>query len=169
MFFHSAQTKRRTTWFAALAIMLGAGALLLHAFNPQPDPPKVFGILGITSADVLRLHVTNVGSAVGVPPGTCVAQIGFVNAAGQTIKTAEVKIADGHSASIALTFSEATGSDTTGAFDAATLQASVRPVINVAPPDPCFTAVSTEIADAATGRTRVYAMPQLWSPAAASN
>jgi hypothetical protein len=54
MFFRSTQIKRRTMWCSALAVVLGAGAVLLHAFNAQPDPPQVFGIFGITPVDVIR-------------------------------------------------------------------------------------------------------------------
>ena len=167
MFFQSTQIRRRAIWFAAFPILLGTGAFLLHAFNPQPDPPRVFGIFGVTSADVLRLNVTNIGSAVGAPPDPCRAQIGFVNADGITLKTTNVTIADGHSASIALTFFEAL----TAPGAVALTQANVRPVINVFPPDPCFTAVSAEIADASTGRVRVYAMPHVWPafPAVSTN
>ncbi len=150
----------RTTRIAAVVGLLGAGGFLLHAFNPQPDPPKVFGIFGITPADVIRLHVTNVASEVGLPPGPCRARIGFVAADGTVLKSANVTIADGHSASIDLTFVEARAP---GAV-AVSGHVNVRPVLNEFPPDPCFTAVSAEVADVNTARTNVYALPQLMPP-----
>src|ERR1043166_1099339 len=107
MFFKSTTDKPRTIWFAAIAGMLGAGALRLHAFNPQPDPPKTFGVFGITLADTIRLNVTNVGGELGQFAPPCRARIGFVNADGTLLKSADVSIADGHTASIALNFFEA--------------------------------------------------------------
>ena len=148
-----------STRITAVIVTLGAGALLLRAFNPQPDPPKVFGIFGITPVDVIRLHVTNVAGEVGIPPGPCRAQIGFVSGDGTVLKTANVTIADGHSASIDLRFFEATA---LGAV-AAPAHVNVRPVFNVFPPDPCFTAVSAEVADVNTARTNIDALPQLFA------
>jgi hypothetical protein len=169
MLFESTQNKRRTIWFSAVGVALGAGALLLHAFNPQPDPPKVFGIFGITPVDVIRLHVTNVAGAVGVTgalPPPCRVQMGFVNADGALLKSADVSIPDGHSASLTLSFSEAGG-----AADALAprTRANVRPIVLYAPP--CFTAVSAEVADAIIGRTNIHATPESWpaAPALSTN
>jgi hypothetical protein len=69
---------------------------VLRAFNPQPDPPKVFGILGITAADVIRLNVTNVAPDLGLIPSPCRIRFGFVNAAGAVLKSADVSVASGH-------------------------------------------------------------------------
>ena len=162
MFAQSTKIRRAVIWSGALAMTFGIGAVLLHAFNPQPDPPKVFGIFGITPQDVIRLHVTNVISEVGLPPGPCSARIGFVSGDGTVLKASNVTIAPGRSASIDLSFPEAAA-----LAAAASLHVNVRPVFNVLPPDPCFTAVSAEVADVATGRTNIYALPQL-TPAAAA-
>jgi len=163
MVFQSTQSKRRAIWI--VTGLLGGGALLLHAFNPQPDPPKVFGIFGITPADVIRLNVTNVAGELGQYPPPCRARIGFVNAAGVTIKTSDVIITNGGSASIALNYFEASN-----ALDALVPRnrVSVRPIINYTPPDPCFTSISAEIDDAITGRTNIYATPQWWMPTVAT-
>jgi hypothetical protein len=166
MVIESTQNKRRAIWFGSIAALMGAGALLLHAFNPQPDPPKVFGIFGITPADVIRLNVTNVASAVGVagalaPP--CRVRMGFVGADGTMLKSADVTIPDGHSATLALSFFEAGAA---ADLAAARSRASVRPVVNLFAP-PCFTAVSAEVADAIIGRTNVHATPESWAAAPA--
>ena len=157
------RNRRRTTWTLALVVTLGAGALLLHAFNPQPDPPKFFGLVGITASETIRLNVTNVGGTVGYPP-PCRVQIGFVNADGAPIKMANASLADGHSASIALSFTEGSA-----AADAlfARARVSVRPVISFSPPDPCFTAVSGEVIDL-FGRTSLYLTPEVKMPAPSS-
>ena len=163
MFFNSTNRQRGTIWGSAIAAMLGAGAFLLHAFNPQPDPPKVFGIFGITPSETIRLNVTNVAGALGSFPPPCRAQIGFVNAEGALLKSADVTIPDGHTAAIALSFFEAQN-----APDALAVRtrANVRPIVNL--PPPCFTAVSAEVVDSATGRTNIYANPQSWQAAPAA-
>jgi hypothetical protein len=165
MFFKSTQKRRVAIWSATATILLGTGALLLRAFNPQPDPPKVFGIFGIMPADVIRLNVTNVSGAAGATPNVCSAQIGFVNADGSMLKTADVTIADGQSESVALSYQEAIGAPSTVA---PRTRAEVRPVITSVPPGPCFTALSAEVGDVITGRTRIYATPQS-IPAASPN
>jgi len=164
MFIQTIQNKRRTIWFG-MTIILAGGALLLHAFNPQPDPPKVFGIFGITSADAIRLNVTNVAPDLGVLPPPCRARIGFVNAAGAVLKSADVSVASGHSVFLTLNFFEAAGASDTLL---PRIRANVRPVISFVPPDPCFTTVSAEVVDAITGRTNLYAAAQPWISATAA-
>jgi len=165
MFYKSSNIKRRAIWGTAITAMLGTGALLLHAFNPQPDPPRTFGIFGITPLDAIRLNVTNIAGELGLPPDPCRAQIGFVNANGVSLKTETVTLSNGESTSIALSFTEASrGALTTAAV---ALHASVRPVISFVPPGPCFAAVSAEVTDAITGRTNIYAIPESKMPAPA--
>ena len=40
---------RRLVSVAGAALILAGGVAVLRAFNPQPDPPKVFGILRRTN------------------------------------------------------------------------------------------------------------------------
>ena len=91
-------SRRRLVSVAGAALILAGGVAVLRAFNPQPDPPKVFGILGITAADVIRLNVTNVAPDLGLIPPPCRIRFGFVNAAGAVLKSADVSVASGHSA-----------------------------------------------------------------------
>jgi hypothetical protein len=100
---------RRLLSVAGAALILAGGVAVLRAFNPQPDPPKVFGILGITAADVIRLNVTNVAPDLGLIPSPCRIRFGFVNAAGAVLKSADVSVASGHSVFLTLNFFEAAG------------------------------------------------------------
>jgi len=157
---------RHIKWTAGATALLGLGALALHAFTPQPDPPKVFAVFGITPSDNLRVNVANVGSSVGAPPDPCRAALSFVDADGNVLKSNTVSIADGHTAAFAISFAEASSPTATAV---ARTRVSIRPAINFAPPDPCFTAVSAEVTDAIAGRTNIYATPQLWAAAPAAS
>ena len=153
------RNRRPAAWVLAGLGVLGAGALLLQAFNPQPDTPKVFGLVGLTPFDGIRLNVTNVGGALGLLAPPCRIQFGFADADGAPIRMADATISDGHSASIALTFAEASAGTPTSV--ASRTRVSVRPVVKLTPPDPCFTAVSGEVTDAFTGRTNLYMTPEV--------
>lgn len=156
--------RRRLIWLATVLSSLGVGALLLHAFNPQPDPPGVYGLVGITPFESIRINVTNVASSVGVPPGPCRLQVGFVNADGVLLKSAQGVLADGHSVSLAMNFSEASAS-ATDTLALARTRVSVRPVFKFLPPDPCYTGASAELVDTASGRTSLYMTPERKLPA----
>ena len=52
---------------AALLVVLVTGRIV-KAFNPQPDPPALFGMIGITPVDTMQLNIVNVELS-GVPPG----------------------------------------------------------------------------------------------------
>ena len=158
-------SRRRLVSVAGAALILAGGVAVLRAFNPQPDPPKVFGILGITAADVIRLNVTNVAPDLGLIPSPCRIRFGFVNAAGAVLKSADVSVASGHSVFLTLNFFEAAGASDTLL---PRIRANVRPVISFVPPDPCFTTVSAEVVDAITGRTNIYAGAQPWISATAA-
>lgn len=157
--------KRTAILVTTTALMLSTGTLLLHAFNPQPDPPIVFGVFGITPVDVIRLNVTNVAGSFGLLAPPCRAHLAFVNADGVEVKSEDVIVADGHTASLSLNFLEASGGF--GALATRPLL-NVRPVVNFLAP-PCYTAVSAEVADAFSGRTNIHASPELKLPAQTTN
>jgi hypothetical protein len=61
---------------------------IVRAFNPQPDPPGRFGMVGLARGQTARLNVVNLGS--GDPPGEadppgelCRVTLGFVDASGR--------------------------------------------------------------------------------------
>ena len=46
---------------AALLVVLVTGGIV-KAFNPQPDPPALFGMVGITPGETMQLNIVNVQS-----------------------------------------------------------------------------------------------------------
>ncbi len=49
--------------YAAYVTIGLATVAALRAFNPQPDPPKVFGMVGITLGETGRLNVVVPGTS----------------------------------------------------------------------------------------------------------
>jgi len=139
--------------------LLGRTHVYAVPTEAPPDPatpggPPIFGIVGLTALDVMRFHVTNISGSNGIPPGPCVVQAGFVNAAGIVVKAVNGTIDAGHTATIGLNYSEAAGALSTNAL----ARLNVRPVVT-APPDPCRVAASAELVDGLTGLTLVYLLP----------
>ena len=130
--------------------------------EPPPDPD--FGIVGITALDSLRLNVTNITGSNGSPPDPCNVQIGFVNAAGASVRTVAGTIEPGHTAFVAINYLDALGGSPSAA---AVARIDLRPTVAV-PPDPCRVAASAELVDLLTGQTRIYLLPAVQgSPAPA--
>jgi hypothetical protein len=80
--------------------------------------------------------------------------MGFVNGAGDSVKTVSGTIAPGHTAFLTVDYAEA----------AAVVGSTIAPRLNVGPlvsipPGPCRVSASAELLDAATGETRVYVSP----------
>jgi hypothetical protein len=85
---------------AKLTVALTLAALVLtiatwqvtrvRAFNPQPDPPGKFLMVGITPGQTLRLNVVNLITAGDrqIPPGPCRVVLSFRDAAGHVIDDA---------------------------------------------------------------------------------
>jgi hypothetical protein len=100
--------------FTQLAIVAGAvvllvsGARLMKAFNPQPDPPALFGMIGVTPADTMQINVVNVDIA-GIPPGPCKVNMRFLDNAGNILKQQVVTVKPTQAASLDLTGIEAGG------------------------------------------------------------
>jgi len=46
---------------AALLVVLVNGRIV-SVFDPQPNPPPLFGVMGITPGDTMQLNVVNVGA-----------------------------------------------------------------------------------------------------------
>ncbi|HWF11032.1 MAG TPA: hypothetical protein VG297_21335 [Bryobacteraceae bacterium] len=154
---------RRFVWGIALALLLGSTALVVRAFNPQPDPPGFYALVGMNPFETVRLHVVNIGGTNGAPPDPCRVNMGFVNLAGQTVKSVATTLGPGQGASIDVTFNEVAQP---GLF--ASNRVAVRPVFYTVPPDPCFAASSAEVFETATGQSRIYAIPSLQYPTPAA-
>jgi hypothetical protein len=118
----------------------------------EPPGPPVFGIVGLTVWDTLRLNVTNITGSNGLPPGPCNVQMGFVNAAGDTIKSVNGTILPGRTASLIVNFNEAAGASTN-----ALARLNLRPIVTYA--QPCVGTTGAEIVDAFSSLTMVYIAP----------
>src|SRR5689334_22232127 len=114
---------RRT--YAYLAAVAVTTTVAVRAFNPQPDPPKVFGMLGMTMAETARLNVV---VPITATPG-CRVAFGFLNADGTVVKQEVKAIAAGHGASLELTGAEAF----LPPGPIRPLRADIRPVVELAP------------------------------------
>jgi len=78
-----------TAGIAALAV----GASLAGAFNPQPDPPKGLGMIGVVEGQTLRLNAVNI--ALGGPdtrPQACRVRLGFADLEGRAIGDVEDRV-----------------------------------------------------------------------------
>ena len=126
------------------------------ACPPGPPVSPVFGITALTALDALRFNVTNITGSNGIPPGPCNVQMGFVNGAGESVKTVSGTIAHGHTAFVTVDYAEAAA--VVGSTNGARL--NVRPLVSI-PPGPCRVTASAELLDEATGETRVYVMPAI--------
>lgn len=80
--------RMRTAPFAT-ALLMAAASLPALAFNPQPDPPGRWSIVGIVMDQTVRLNVLAVPVQRGVPPDPCTVTFNFLDAYGQ--KLAETK------------------------------------------------------------------------------
>src|SRR6267378_23252 len=65
--------------------LLVVGGKVVKAFNPQPDPPGVWGMFGVTPPETARLNVVNIGIP-GMPPDPCSVQLRFFTANGRVLK-----------------------------------------------------------------------------------
>jgi hypothetical protein len=143
------------TWGATVALTTG---VLVHAFNPQPDPPgHYFGMVGISEGQHVSVHVANrkmavdsflEGAAVDAfrPADTCQADIRLFDARGRTMARRMGVIAPG--ASLSLNFT----ADPPGESDPPTECTSDPPSEigvgdppGVLPPGPCRTLVRAAV------------------------
>ena len=138
-------------------------------FNPQPDPPGKFGMVGITRGQTIRLNIVNLipPPDPDIPP-PCRVVLSFrdvngrpfTNSDGQLIRRV-VELQAGDSASLDLNADMFLPPTTN---DVAPTRLQLRPFVRVLqqpppdpelPPDPCF--ATMEVFDHATGRTSLFA------------
>lgn len=124
------------TWGAGVALTTG---VLVHAFNPQPDPPgHYFGLMGIVAGQHVSVHVVNRKMAVDAfrPGDTCRADIRLMDSRGATMLRRVGTIVPG--ASMSLNFTSDPPSDL-GCLATTEPPEPDRP--GQYPPDPCRTLV----------------------------
>jgi hypothetical protein len=130
----------------------------VRAFNPQPDPPAVFGMVGITYSETARLSaVVRAGSAVLTAPTACRVAFSFVAADGRVLKQEIKAILPGHAA-----FVDLTGAEAALPPGPISLRTGIRPVVEVAAAqssaDICHAAAGFEQYENITGRTTFFVM-----------
>lgn len=152
------------TWGAAVALTTG---VLLHAFNPQPDPPgHYFGLMGIVAGQHVSVHVANRKMAVDTfrdgmavdtfrPEETCQADIRVFDAQGRTLARRTGVIVPGASMSLNFTADPPGGADPPGEVTGdppgglglctADPPGGVDPPEPDTPPDPCRTLVRAAV------------------------
>jgi hypothetical protein len=146
---------------ASVILLLAAGARILKGFNPQPDPPGVWGMIGITPSDTLRLNIVNMEFS-GLPPGPCNVTLKFLNGSGIVLKQQTISVKPTQAALLDLT-----GLEAGGAF-----RTEVHPVLAVPSNEPtgCSAVGSVEVFNTNSGETSLYAHPMFITlpPAAAA-
>jgi hypothetical protein len=119
--------------------------------NPFFPPTPIFGMLDVTTSQVVRLNVMAWPPTPIYPPNPCIGQISFADMNGTTIGTPlAVKLPPGQSA-----FLDLSGS-------AITTAGPVHPIVTVARGARC--GASVEVYNAATFVTTVYVPPSPWFP-----
>jgi hypothetical protein len=134
---------------AALLVVMVSGKIV-KAFNPQPDPPGIFGMIGITPEDTLQLNIVNVQIA-GFPPDPCDVTLRFLNSSGVILKQQTLTVKTKQAASFTITGAEAGGG----------FRNEVHPVLlltsNEAPG--CSAIGSAEVFNTVSGETSLFANP----------
>jgi hypothetical protein len=160
--------RNRSVLLAATTAIMCCAAFLawpivVRAFNPQPEPPARFGMVGLTRGQTARLNVANLQPPD--PLHDCRVMLGFVDSMGQTFFdragaeiVSEVSLPRGHAAFLDLRSGEAFRDERTRRVQFRAGLEGVPPPDNT--PDPCANLVATlEIFDNETGRTLVLYQP----------
>jgi hypothetical protein len=134
---------------AALLVVLVTGRIV-KAFNPQPDPPALFGMIGITPVDTMQLNIVNVELS-GIPPGPCKVTLRFLNSSGTILKQQTVTVKPTQAASLTITGGEAGGG----------FRNEVHPVLVVPANEAtgCSAIGSVEVFNSTSGETTLVAHP----------
>ena len=162
---------KRLAIASALVTMLATGAIWevrrARAFNPQPDPPGRYTMVGIVRGQSIRINASNINPAdPNLPPDPCRVRLAFMDAEGAVLtnpRTGEaagrtITLQRGQSTFLHLDADEFFIGDTTAArLELRPVFRSVSLISNAkSPPDPCVPSV--EVIDNATSKTSfVYA------------
>ena len=135
---------------AVAAIILLTGSYkLLKAFNPQPDPPGVWGMIGVTPSDTIRLNVVNMQFS-GFPPDPCKVTLKFLDSTGKILEQQNLTINSTQAVSLDYT-----------PVGVASFRTEVHPVVSVPANEStgCSAVGSVEVFNTASGETIAYANP----------
>jgi hypothetical protein len=152
------RNRNRTLVISALGLLI-AWPFVVAAFNPQPEPPGRFGMVGLAFGQTARLNAVNLlPPDPVVPREPCQGTLGFLNSEGQTFVDSgggeivkEVSIGAGHAEFLDMPASEVVRRGRRVQF-----RAGLELRHAELPPDPCLNIVATlEVFDDLTGRTMV--------------
>ena len=157
---------KRVTIAIALVAMLAAGALWevrrARAFNPQPDPPGRYTMVGIVRGQSIRINASNINPAdPNSPPDPCRVRLAFMDADGTVLTNPRTGEAAGRTVTLQRGESTFLHLDADEFFigDTGATRLELRPVFRSvslnsnakAPPDPCVPSV--EVIDNGTSKT----------------
>jgi hypothetical protein len=154
---------RRTVTLVSIAAVLLAGiAWSAQAFNPQPDIPLDYGLIGITATDVARFSVVSIDTPdlIDNPELRCGVVVTFLDAEGATLLSEEHQLRAGQGRSV--DFRAADAGLRTGRQE----RLSLRPTYALAERNECTLLPTLEILDARTMATRFVhpAARVAWNP-----
>ena len=150
----------------AIVTVLAAGATWevrrARAFNPQPDPPGRYTMVGIVRGQSIRINASNINPAdPNSPPDPCRVRLAFMDADGTVLTNPRTGEAAGRTVTLQRGQSTFLHLDADEFFigDTAAARLELRPVFRSvslasngqAPPDPCVPSV--EVIDNATSKT----------------
>src|SRR4051812_41549205 len=163
--------RKRIGIVVALATMLTAGAIWevrrARAFNPQPDPPGRYTMVGIVRGQSIRINASNINPAdPNLPPDPCRVRLAFMDANGTVLTNPRTGEAVGRTVTLQRGESTILHLDADEFFigDTTATRLELRPVFGSVslissgqtPPDPCVPSV--EVIDNATSKPAfVYA------------
>jgi len=157
---------KRVTIAIALVAMLAAAAIWevrrARAFNPQPDPPGRYTMVGIVRGQSIRINASNINPAdPNSPPDPCRVRMAFMDADGTVLTNPRTGEAVGRTVTLQRGQSTFLHLDADEFFigDTGATRLELRPVFRSvslvsnakAPPDPCVPSV--EVIDNATFKT----------------
>lgn len=116
---------------ASLALGAAWAASRAWAFNPQPDPPGISGMVGIVEGQTARLNAVNISS---VPVHVT---LNFFNSDGNVVKRTEGTLQPGHAAFLDLTRAEVGDRGDSSRAEIYGDMVLLPAVQKGSPPDPC--------------------------------
>lgn len=130
----------------------------IAGFNPQPDPPKVFGQLGLVAGQTLRLNAVNVldpGTTL-IPPGPCRVTLVFFGQDGNILAHSSEVLQPGAATFLDFTLPAIANSIRTEVRADVTVESLATRLV---PPGPCR--ATLELFDNTSGQTTAIQLPQV--------
>jgi len=133
----------------AAIVLIAGGVRVLQGFNPQPDPPGVWGMVGVTPSDTIRINVVNMQFS-GFPPDPCNVALKFLDTSGRVLEQRSFTINSTQAVSLDYT-----------PVGVAAFRTEVHPVVTVPSNEPtgCSAVGSVEVFNTISGETIVHANP----------